>query len=283
LELLGLSHALAARRGILYLSVNLILYLSAVVLVNTLKKIDWFLIFILVVLTLFSIFFHFQPEHATPIQLATYQNLLITFQTAMWAVFIASLVGNILPVPTPYVVVLWLAAVKYCELGVGYVLLLAFIASLGSLLGEMLSYTVGRALNRVPDIRESKNISLFGSILTQNPRWAPVFIFLFGATPLNDDLLMVPLGIIKYPAKKTIVFCWLGKLAMMVAVAFLPDIFAIADPTYSFFTTMVPLYFIILTLYLMFRVEWFAVVQKSPCIQKRLHLEPSSDTLGGDY
>jgi uncharacterized membrane protein YdjX (TVP38/TMEM64 family) len=45
----------------------------------------------------------------------------------------------------------------------------------------------------------------------QNKKRAPVYIFLFALTPLPDDILFLPLGIMKYPFWKCIIPAWIGK------------------------------------------------------------------------
>ncbi|MCP4763410.1 MAG: hypothetical protein GY870_16680, partial [archaeon] len=57
-----------------------------------------------------------------------------------------------------------------------------------------------------------KNVDGFGKIILANEKRTPFFIFLFALTPLPDDLIFIPLGMIKYPAWKCIIPGWLGKI-----------------------------------------------------------------------
>ncbi|MFX0133005.1 MAG: hypothetical protein ACFFDN_05095, partial [Candidatus Hodarchaeota archaeon] len=56
-----------------------------------------------------------------------------------------------------------------------------------------------------------KNVDGFGKLILENEKRTPLYIFLFALTPLPDDILFLPLGMIKYPFWKCIVPGWLGK------------------------------------------------------------------------
>jgi membrane protein YqaA with SNARE-associated domain len=93
---------------------------------------------------------------------------------------------------------------------------IVLVVGLGSALGEFTGYIVGYGTKRVVDERNSeilKNIDGFAKIILQNKnkRRVPIYIFLFALTPLPDDILFLPLGMLKYPFWKSIVPAWLGK------------------------------------------------------------------------
>jgi membrane protein DedA with SNARE-associated domain len=91
---------------------------------------------------------------------------------------------------------------------------LAIIGGLGSALGESTGYAVGFSSKKITQERKSKtidNVDGFGKLILANKKRAPLLIFLFSLTPLPDDLLFLPLGMIKYPFWKCIIPGWLGK------------------------------------------------------------------------
>ena len=91
---------------------------------------------------------------------------------------------------------------------------IVLVGGLGSALGEFTGYIVGYGTKRVVDERNSeilKNIDGFGKIILQDKRRVPIYIFLFALTPLPDDILFLPLGMLKYPFYKCIIPAWLGK------------------------------------------------------------------------
>ncbi|MFX1326299.1 MAG: VTT domain-containing protein [Promethearchaeota archaeon] len=91
---------------------------------------------------------------------------------------------------------------------------IALIGGLGSALGEFTGYAIGYGTKKITVERNSTllyNVDGFGKILLKNKNRAPVYIFLFALTPLPDDILFLPLGIMKYPFWKCIIPAWLGK------------------------------------------------------------------------
>jgi membrane protein YqaA with SNARE-associated domain len=224
-----------------------------------LGKAEWALISCFVVLTLLSIYFTFYPEQATVIQ-AQNSPALNELVPALGICFIVCIIGNLLPLPTPYGNVVWFAGFNLRTQNFFYPALLALVASAGCLIGEMVGYFVGRGVAEVTKGREFRTIQKLQDLLARNPRLAPALIFIFALTPLNDDLLTVPLGFIKYSARKTIFFCWLGKLGMMGFLAYLW--FTLPSGQETWWVSMLSLYAIVLMLYLMVKVDWFAVVEK---------------------
>ena len=91
---------------------------------------------------------------------------------------------------------------------------LALIGGLGSALGESTGYAVGYGTKKLVEQRDSdflKNVDGFGKLILENEKRTPLYIFLFALTPLPDDILFLPLGIIRYPFWKCIIPGWLGK------------------------------------------------------------------------
>jgi membrane protein DedA with SNARE-associated domain len=52
----------------------------------------------------------------------------------------------------------------------------------------------------------------------------PLLVYIFGLTPLPDQLIIIPLGVAKYPFKKIFVPCTLGKATYMLIIAILSSI-----------------------------------------------------------
>ncbi len=91
---------------------------------------------------------------------------------------------------------------------------LTVFGGLGSALGELTGYGVGYGTKRLVDHRDSdllNNVNGFGKLILKNEKRTPFYIFLFALTPLPDDILFLPLGMIKYPFWKCIIPGWLGK------------------------------------------------------------------------
>ncbi len=91
---------------------------------------------------------------------------------------------------------------------------LAVAGGLGCALGEFTGYAVGYGTKKYTDQAHSdllKNIDGFGKLILENRKRVPLYIFIFALTPLPDDLLFLPLGMMKYPFWKCILPGWAGK------------------------------------------------------------------------
>ncbi len=91
---------------------------------------------------------------------------------------------------------------------------ITLVGGLGSALGELTGYAVGYGTKKIAEERRSEllnNVDGFGKLVLENQKRTPLYIFLFALTPLPDDILFIPLGMIRYPFWKCIVPGWLGK------------------------------------------------------------------------
>ena len=227
-----------------------------------LKKIDFIFIIIIIILTILSLDLLINSSHRDAIEnisrFPQFQNL----GSGLFITFLVCLIGNLLPVPTPYTFVVCFSAEPFRELNLFIPLLVGFIASLGCLVGEMGGYLVGRGTSELISIERTENLKRYQQYLLNHPKIAPFLIYLFGLTPLNDDMFIVPLGLIKYDIKKTIICVWFGKLSLMLIFAYnLLDICRFLGGENWIFS-IVTLYFTVITVYIMLRVNIIEIVQK---------------------
>ena len=184
------------------------------------KRIDYVFIFVLCVITIVSIDFIINESHRDLIENISryppFQNLGL----GLLITFIICLIGNLIPFPTPYPFILCYSSLPFLSLNFFLPLLVGFIASIGSLIGEMGGYLVGRGISGLITDVKYQNLKKYQQYLIDHPKIAPFLIFVFALTPLNDDLITVPLGIIRYNFKKTVFWCWLGKLGLMLIFSY---------------------------------------------------------------
>lgn len=189
---------------------------------------------------------------------APFQNL----ESGLLITFWVCLIGNLLPVPTPYIFVVCFSSLPFLTLNPFIPLLIGFIASLGCLIGEMAGYVVGRGAAELISEERIQNLKPIQHYLIDHPKIAPFLIWLFAITPLNDDLLIVPLGLIKYSPKKTIFFCWFGKLGLMLIFAYnLVNICGLIGGE-DWLLSIASLYAIVIMVYVIVRFNIVAHIKK---------------------
>ncbi len=148
--------------------------------------------------------------------------------------------------PVPYTVVLLSIAPAFEPV------LFAVAVGVGSALGEMVGYGLGYAGRVALGEKEKKKLR---AMLQVFKRYGPWAIFLFALTPLPDDLLFVPLGLMRYSLLNALVACALGKFCMGLILAYSGHV---AESFFSSSWLMAPITAVVLALIvvLVFRIDW---------------------------
>lgn len=184
------------------------------------KRTDLVFVIILIGITIISIDFILNESHREIIENISryppFQNIV----SGLLITFFVCLIGNLIPFPTPYTFVLCYSSLPFLTINLFAPFLIAIVASLGCLIGELGGYFLGMGISGIVSDKTHLTLKNYQNYLINHPKLAPVLIFIFGATPLNDDLITVPLGIIRYSFKKTIFWCWLGKLVLMLTFSY---------------------------------------------------------------
>lgn len=175
-------------------------------------------------------------------------------------VFFISLVGTMaIIVPIPYTLAIFLLGKAGWD-----PIFLMIAGGTGSAIGELVGYLLGyygrRLISQERQRRMDYLLKLFGS-------YTPVAIFLFALTPLPDDLLFIPLGLLRYSIFKAFIPALLGKYLMIYLVAYfgkigdkiLESIFGTEGSLIGSIITTVLLIAIVVALY---RVDWERVLAK---------------------
>jgi len=227
-----------------------------------LKKIDFILIISLTILTILSLDLLINTSHREVIENISRYPQFQDLGSGLLITFLVCMIGNLLPIPTPYTFVVCFSAQPFREMNVFIPLLVGFTASLGCLVGEMGGYLVGRGTSELISTERSETLKNYQHFLVDHPKLAPLLIFLFGFTPLNDDMITVPLGLIKYDVKKTIFWVWLGKLGFMLMFAY--NLFNICMflGGENWIFSIATLYFTVITVFLMLRVNFIEIFKK---------------------
>ena len=134
-------------------------------------------------------------------------------QYSYLGVFLISLIGAMsIIIPIPYTYVILTLAMRGME-----PLLLTVAGGLGSGIGEFSGYVLGYyGRSKISEKRQRK----MKSMMRIFDRYGSIAIFLFALTPLPDDLLFIPLGILRYNFVKAFIPCFLGKMLMCGILSF---------------------------------------------------------------
>lgn len=168
-------------------------------------------------------------------------------------VFLISFLGaSSVVIPIPYTVILLSMAPAFSPIP------FAVSAGIGSALGEGIGYGLGYLGRGVLKKKEKLKLDAMLSIFR---RWGLFAIFLFAFTPLPDDLLFVPLGLMRYSFWKAISACALGKFSMALVLAYSGQIAGNVFSTHwlmAFLTAVILALIVFLTL----RIDWVKLARK---------------------
>ncbi|TFF85641.1 MAG: hypothetical protein EU517_01385 [Promethearchaeota archaeon] len=227
------------------------------------KSLDLGFILSLAIISIVSIDLLFNEDHRDIIEniskFPPFQNII----TAILITFIVTLIGNLIPFPTPYTFVLCYSSTPFIALNLGYPLLFALIASFGCLLGELGGYFFGRGTFEFISEEHQAKMERYHKFLVKRPKLTPVLIFLAALTPISDDFITVPLGMMKYSLRKTAFWCWLGKLGLMLLFSYNIFNVCILLGGESWFLSIISLYFIFTSMYILLKIDIVELLKKA--------------------
>ena len=128
-------------------------------------------------------------------------------------VFTYALVGSLIPfLPLPYLA----AAVILSPVLDPFMIGIA--AGIGGSLGKITSYLLGRGGYFLTSEKSRKNVELVKEL---TEKYGDIIIFIFAATPLPDDIYIVPAGLMKFPFWRFLLANTAGKIVLATFVAYL--------------------------------------------------------------
>ncbi|RLI66777.1 MAG: hypothetical protein DRO88_00910 [Promethearchaeia archaeon] len=146
--------------------------------------------------------------------------------------FLISIIGNSsVMIIIPYVLVIYTLTIENPHAWIW----IGLLSGLGAALGEFISYYIGRLIGSVKSVKESEVGEKFHRMKEQferNPRVVPLIVFVFAASPLPDDMILVPMGLMKYPYYKTFLPCVIGKTILTGITCFLGYVVGSIDPNF---------------------------------------------------
>jgi membrane protein YqaA with SNARE-associated domain len=138
----------------------------------------------------------------------------IAMQYGYLGIFVISLIGSAsILIPIPYTVIIFtLSAFRILD-----PMLIALSSGLGSAVGEFSGYLLGYYGQAILSDIQKRKIEF---ILKVFNKYGAITVFIFALTPLPDDLLIIPLGIMRYSFVKVLLPCLLGKIFMSLILAY---------------------------------------------------------------
>jgi membrane protein YqaA with SNARE-associated domain len=189
------------------------------------------------------------------------ENWLSDFavQYGYLGIFLVSLLGAMsIFVPIPYTVVIFILG----GLQTFDPLLIAIAAGLGSAIGEFSGYLLGVGGRRVIGNRYKKKMDFLTKLFE---KYGPIAIFVFALTPLPDDLLFIPLGVMRYSLLRAFVPAVLGKFFSNLIIAYsgrlsleiVKSLFGVeGEGTNLLVGTIIGIILLVIIFIIMFKLDW---------------------------
>ena len=176
-------------------------------------------------------------------------------------VFFISFIGSLSIIfPIPYTLVILTLGIT----GLINPILLTVAGGLGSALGEFSGYALGYYGARFISKERRRKMNFFVKIFD---RYGPIAVFLFALTPLPDDLLFIPLGILRYKFWKTFIPCLIGKFLMCFTLAYFGRLFEnlarlIFGEEGSWIGITITIVALLVIVYILLKVDWEKIFKK---------------------
>jgi membrane protein YqaA with SNARE-associated domain len=187
----------------------------------------------------------------------------LALQYGYFGIFLISLIGALsIFFPIPYTVIIFTLGGTFEPLWI------AVAAGIGSAVGEFSGYLLGFGGRRVISEKYKKKMEFLMKLFD---RFGPIVIFLFALTPLPDDLLFIPLGVIRYSIARAFIPALIGKICMNFIVAYsgrfsiqiIRDIFGVESGWISALIGMVlAIVLLIIVFVIMFKFDWEKLFEK---------------------
>lgn len=130
--------------------------------------------------------------------------------------FFAALIGSTsATVFFPYTIIVFFLATQGLN-----PLWLGVLMGLGAGIGQMVGYIIGTLGTHWFQRKKPETYDALERILAYRPRVITLLLVIFGATPLPDDLLMIPLGMLRYPWWKAWIPSTIGKIGAGLIVTY---------------------------------------------------------------
>jgi len=141
-------------------------------------------------------------------------------------------------------------------------LLIAVAAGAGAAVGEFSGYLIGFGGRRAIGEKYKKKMDFLVKLFK---KFGPIVIFVFALTPLPDDLLFIPLGVMRYSFLQAFIPALLGKFVSNLIIAYsgrlslqiIKDIFGVeGEGMTALIGIILALVLLVIVFIIMFKVDW---------------------------
>ena len=189
------------------------------------------------------------------------EDWLVAFATqySYLGVFVISLLGAMsIFIPIPYTVVIFILG----GLQAFDPFLIAVAAGFGSAIGEFSGYLLGLGGRKVIGDKYKKRMNFLTKLFK---KYGSIAIFIFALTPLPDDLLFIPLGVMRYSLLRAFIPALLGKFLSNLIIAYsgrlsleiVKTIFGVeGEGTSLLVGTIIGVSLLTIVFIIMFKLDW---------------------------
>lgn len=187
----------------------------------------------------------------------------LAVQYGYFGIFLVSFIGAVsIFFPVPYTVVIFALGNIFEPLWI------AVAAGIGSGVGEFSGYILGFGGRKAISEKYERKMEFLVKVFN---KFGPIVIFLFALTPLPDDLLFIPLGVMRYSIKKSMAAAVAGKFFMNLIVAYsgrftiqiIERLFGVESNWISALIGMIiAIVLLIIVFVIMFKVDWEKYLEK---------------------
>ena len=185
----------------------------------------------------------------------------LLLQYSYFGVFLISFIGTAsIIIPVPYTLIIFSLSLT----GQWDPILLTIAGGVGSAIGELTGYALGYFGRRIMSEERQRKMTFLVKLFD---RYGPLAIFAFALTPLPDDLLFIPLGILKYKLYKVFIPALIGKLLMIFLLvnfgALAGDVILLVfGESGNLIGIVITTVLLIIVLIALYRIDWEKVLQK---------------------
>ena len=200
-------------------------------------------------------------------------NMLLDFSLLLGypGAFLISVIGNAtILIPFPYVGVAFiLGGIREGIVFVFDPWLIGIVSGIGAMIGEMTGYFIGYGGGTLID---NEQTSAFKKYVDAHPRATPLVVWFLAASPIPDDVLVVPLGAARYSWWKVALAQILGKTMFLMSIAwsgrigldFVGSILGSTNPLgiLSRVIELSSVLLVVLAIYMLVRIDWTNLVNR---------------------